>query len=107
MANGYTPNVPPPPQSAMYEDKASGMAITALVLGILSPFCCGILSGIPAVIIGWMERGKIQRGESSMKGNGFALAGIILGAIGIVFSLIGFVIWLLMIIGASTANTSW
>jgi len=102
MTNGYDPKVPPPPNLSATEDKASGMAITALILGILSPFCCGLLSGIPAVIIGWMERSKIQRGESSAKGSGFALTGIILGAIGIVFGIIGLIVWILMVIAESS-----
>ena len=106
MSNGYNPQVPPPPQMSGVEDKASGMAVTALVLGILSPFCCGMLSGIPALIIGWLERGKIQRGESSLKGNGFALAGIILGAIGIFFNLVFLVIYIMLIV-SEVSNQSW
>jgi hypothetical protein len=106
MSNGYNPHVPPPPHVSGVEDKASGMAVTALVLGILSPFCCGLLSGIPALIIGWIERGKIQRGESSIKGNGFALAGIILGAIGIFFSLVWMVIYIMLIV-SEASRSSW
>lgn len=76
MTNGNVnyEGVPPVPE------KASGMAITALVLGILGlPCCCSFFAGIPALIVGFMENGKINRGMSSPKGKGFAIAGIVLG----------------------------
>lgn len=73
--------VPPP-----MEDKASGMAITALILGILSFCCCGFLAGIPALIVGYIENGKINRGESSQKGKWMALVGIVMGILSLVLS---------------------
>jgi hypothetical protein len=73
----YEETAPPP-----LPEKASGMAIAALVLGILGlPCCCGCLTGVPALIVGFIENGKINRGESSSKGKGFAITGIILGLI--------------------------
>jgi hypothetical protein len=75
------------------QEKASGMAIASLVLGILGFCCCGIIAGIPALIIGYMENGKINRGESSPKGKGFCIAGMILGAIAIVLGCIQ-IIWI-------------
>ncbi len=79
----------PPP----LPEKASGMAIAALVLGILGFCCCGIFAGIPALIVGFMENGKINRGESSAKGKGFAVAGIILGFISIILGCLQ-IIWI-------------
>jgi hypothetical protein len=79
---------PPPPMP----DKASGMAITALVLGILGFCCCGIFAGIPALIVGFLENGKINRGESSPKGKAFAVAGIILGVISLILGCLQ-IIW--------------
>lgn len=74
-------------------EKASGMAIAALVLGILGFCCCGMFAGIPALICGWMENGKINRGESSPKGKGFAVAGMILGIIATILGCIQ-IIWI-------------
>ncbi len=62
----------------------SGLAITSLVCGILGFFCLGITS-IVAVITGHMARSKIKRSMSSIGGEGLALAGLILGYLGVVY----------------------
>lgn len=90
---GAQPGVP-------YPDKASGMAVAALVLGILSFCCCGFIAGIPALILGFMENGKIGRGESSSKGKWMALVGMILGAISILLSCLQ-IIWIFFFGGMS------
>ncbi|MBT2477796.1 DUF4190 domain-containing protein [Streptomyces sp. ISL-94] len=67
---------------------SNGFAITALVLGIIGVITCylGLLFGVPAVIFGVLGRGKARRGEAD---NGsMALAGIILGTVGIVISIL-------------------
>ncbi|MFG3509869.1 DUF4190 domain-containing protein [Streptomyces sp. NPDC047821] len=77
---------------------ANGMGITALVLGIIAVvlFCfwgLGIILGVLALIFGVIGRKKAQRGEAN--NHGMALAGIILGAVGIVISgaFLAFLIW--------------
>ncbi len=77
-----------------YPDKASGMAIAALVLGILGFCCCGIFAGIPALVLGFIENGKIKRLESSPKGKGFAVAGIILGILSLIVGCLQ-IIWIM------------
>ncbi|QNP70808.1 DUF1707 and DUF4190 domain-containing protein [Streptomyces roseirectus] len=69
---GYVPRtfrpLPAPP--------TNGKAVGALVCGVLTTMTFG-LTGIPAVILGHSARTEIQRtGEG---GEGFAMAGIILG----------------------------
>ncbi|WP_073964834.1 DUF4190 domain-containing protein [Streptomyces sp. CB02460] len=78
---------------------ANGLGIASLVLGIIATagFCMyglGIVLGILALIFGIIGRGRAQRGEAD--NGGVALAGIILGSIGIVVSaaFLGFFIWL-------------
>ncbi len=64
---------------------ADGLAITSLVLGILSPLCFGPLTGIPAVICGHIAKKKInESGQLSTKG-GMATAGLVLGYVSIIF----------------------
>ncbi|MFB6821753.1 DUF4190 domain-containing protein [Streptomyces virginiae] len=67
--------------------RSNGFGVTALVLGILAVVGCitsffALALGIAAVVFGVLGRGKARRGEAD--NGGMALAGIILGAIGIV-----------------------
>lgn len=79
---------------------ANGLGVASLVLGIISVagFCLyglGIVLGVLALIFGLIGRGRAGRGEAD--NGGVALAGIILGSIGIVVSaaFLGFFIWAL------------
>jgi len=62
--------------------KTNTLAIVALVTGILG-ICCGFLA-IAGVVTGVMGRNQIKASNGLEKGDGMALAGIILGAIGLV-----------------------
>ncbi|MFG2992157.1 DUF4190 domain-containing protein [Streptomyces sp. NPDC048257] len=80
---GYPGQGPYPPYGA---PRSNGFGVTALVLGILAVVGCitsfvAIGLGIAAVVFGALGRGKASRGEAD--NGGMALAGIILGAIGI------------------------
>ena len=57
--------------------KTSGLAITSLVLAILSPCTC-FITAIPAIILGIVGLVKISKSAGQLKGNGFAIAGIAL-----------------------------
>ncbi|MGH7919427.1 MAG: DUF4190 domain-containing protein [Candidatus Dormibacteraceae bacterium] len=59
----------------------NGMAVASLVLGIGSLTCAGILSAIPAVVLGHLARARIR--QTAEGGEGLALAGLILGYVGI------------------------
>jgi hypothetical protein len=84
------------------EDRPGPMAIIALICGILSVLChcvpvagsfIGFVLSVAAIVLGIIEIKKIGRGDSSAKGKGMAIAGIILGAVGIVFG----IIWIIVI----------
>ena len=100
---GY-PGYPGYGQAGWQQTPANGMGITAMVLGILSVclFCLygvvGIVLGTLALIFGILGRKRAQRGEAT--NGGMALAGIILGACGIV---IGAVFIALIAWGITTA----
>jgi len=73
-------------------ERASGRAIAALVLGIaaITIGCCfwlNILLGPAALIVGILENNAINKGESSIKGKGFAITGIVLGIIATLFGI--------------------
>ncbi|HZD92861.1 MAG TPA: DUF4190 domain-containing protein, partial [Candidatus Sulfotelmatobacter sp.] len=64
--------------------KTDGQAVASLVLGIASIFLClGILAGIPAIIFGHLSWSRIRRSMGRLKGEGMAMAGLILGYISI------------------------
>lgn len=58
----------------------SGTAIASLVFGILSWVALPFIGAILAIILGHMARGEIRRAPpGTIEGDGFALAGLILG----------------------------
>jgi hypothetical protein len=63
----------------------SGKAIASLTLGVLFFFAC--LSSIPAIVLGRMALGDIKRSDYRLGGRRMAIAGIVLGVIGCLFTL--------------------
>ena len=60
-------------------------ATVALVLGIISLFCLGLVAGIPALIIGYLA--YTQADALGGLGKNKALAGMIMGGIGTLWGL--------------------
>ncbi|QEG20546.1 hypothetical protein MFFC18_03950 [Mariniblastus fucicola] len=65
----------------------SGLAIGSLVLGV-SSFICTIFTGAIAIILGIIALSKISSSNGRLAGNGLAIAGIVTGALGCVWTLI-------------------
>lgn len=79
------------PQGAGYNEvKNDGYAIASLVLGLAGTICCSfiLIPSILAVIFGFISRNRIRLANGGLKGGGMALAGIILGFVGVVFFVI-------------------
>ena len=66
------------------QTKTSGLAITSLILSILGLICFSILTAIPGVICGHIALSKIKNSGGSLTGRGLAIAGLVIGYIGIV-----------------------
>lgn len=86
--------------------KTNGMAIASMVLGIVSVplMCCcgaGTITAILAVILGFISKNKIKASGGAEKGNGMALAGIILGFASVLFLII-YVIYIITVGGGSS-----
>lgn len=81
-------------------EKASGLATASLVLSILGIFCCSV-PALAGVVIGIVELGNIKKGQSSIKGQQMAKAGIIIGIAALVMNLI------LAIVLISTGDYTW
>ncbi len=56
--------------------QTSGLAITSLVLGILSLFTF-FITALPAIICGIISLVKIEKSKGTLKGKGLAIAGIV------------------------------
>ena len=90
----------PPPAPAYAAAPAAGQAkpsdafaIASLVLGIVSlvfSWCCVGFTGIAAIVFGVLALNKVKAGTGGRRG--FALAGIILGAIAVVVYIIFIII---------------
>ncbi|UFH56675.1 DUF4190 domain-containing protein [Spirosoma sp. KNUC1025] len=69
--------------------KTSGLAIAALVCGILSFFLLGIVLGPLSLIFGAVALNKIAK-DPSIKGRGMAVAGLVLGIVATVIMIVYF-----------------
>src|SRR5262249_1229330 len=75
-------SVPPAPPPT------DGKATPGLVLGILSWVGPGLVAGVPAIILGHMSRSAIRKSMGRLKGDGMALAGLVLGYVSTVLSIL-------------------
>jgi hypothetical protein len=82
----------------------NAMAIISLVLGILGLVLFFGVASIPAVILGHIARKQIR--ERDEDGDGIALAGLILGwiGVGLVLLVIGFVVVVFGAVAVGSAN---
>jgi hypothetical protein len=77
-------NIVPPPRAT------DGLAIASLVLGLLTLLCCGVFTGIPAIICGHISLLKVSR-NPNLQGKGMAIAGLVLGYVGTIGTILYFV----------------
>ncbi len=63
------------------------LAIVSLVAGV-AQFVMPVIAGIVAVVTGHLARANIRRAEGRLQGGGLALAGLILGYIGLAFTVL-------------------
>nr|MCH9732457.1 DUF4190 domain-containing protein [Actinomycetes bacterium] len=81
---GYPGGYPPPAAAA----PKNGMGVASLVVAIIALFSVvgGVVLGVVAVILGFLGRGRVKRGEAD--NGGVAIAGIVLGLLSIVVSIV-------------------
>lgn len=64
------------------------LAIVALVCGILSLTCCGVITGVAAIVTGFIARKRALEDPANYAGSGLAMAGIIMGIISIIVTIL-------------------
>ena len=99
------PPIPAPQPAPQYTPpQTSGLAIASLVCSIV-----GV--SLVAVILGHIALGKIRRSNGAVDGKGLALAGTIVGYVGIflfiVFVIVPFLLVGGLVVGGAAAATSW
>ncbi|WP_379134288.1 DUF4190 domain-containing protein [Paenibacillus sp. sgz500958] len=93
----FYPPVPPPAHT-------NGKSVAALVLGILAiviPYI-GLLFGIIAIIFSTLSLKEIRIRQE--QGRGLAIAGLVCGIIGTIFSVILIIILIIFIFAAASMN---
>ena len=95
--------VPPPPPVQSGNVPAgppqNGMGTAALVMGILQFFCLGIVGSILAIIFGRIGMRNAEQGLATNGGS--AKAGYWLGIIGVIISVIGIIVWIIVVATSS------
>lgn len=84
---GQSPGQPPPYGYQQQQPRGSGLAITALILGIVALLSSwtvvgGLIFGFAALIVGFLASGRAKRGVAG--GRGMAITGIVLGLLSLV-----------------------
>ena len=96
----YSNQPPPPPPGGDYgaaggyaQPKTNQKAVWALITGILSLICCGIIAGIPAIILGNSAKKEIAASGGMQSGGGMAQAGFVLGIISIAITILWIILY--------------
>jgi Domain of unknown function (DUF4190) len=76
--------------------RTSGLAVASLVTGLF--FWCLLVPGIVAIVLGYLALEQIDRSGGATTGRGMAVAGIILGWVGIALLGIGVLAWFISVV---------
>jgi hypothetical protein len=106
---GLTPPLPAVPSYyAGRPQKTSGWAVASLIFGSLAYMCLPIVGAVLAIIFGILGRKEAKRSEGRVGGQGISTAGIVLGAINLVFMvaiLATFIPWVVIKLGETRTVT--
>ena len=72
--------------------KNSQLAVWSLVLAITSLACCGLVTGIPAVVLGHLALTRMKA-DPNLGGRGLAIAGLVIGYIGVAFAILSMILY--------------
>ena len=93
---------PPPPYRPINARPSQGLALASMITAIagivFGMWCFGPLPGIAAVIMGLLALSQIKKTPEKVGGKPFAVAGVIIGGITLVFYLVLFLWFLLALI---------
>jgi len=89
-AGGYPPPPPPPgpgaPGGYGMPQENNKKALWSMILGIVSLLCCGLVTGVIAIVLAQLARTEIK--QTGQGGGGMATAGFWLGIVGTAWSVL-------------------
>jgi hypothetical protein len=91
-------------QDYQQQPPTSGSATAALVLGICGLVVCPLICSILALVFGYQARGEIDESGGRIGGRSSAVAGIVLGWVGVGLC-VAFVAFFVLLIGLSSDVT--
>jgi hypothetical protein len=92
-----------PPGAVQTAPKTSGHAVASLILGIVGPCTVGLAS-IAGLILGIVGLSKIKKSAGVIRGQGLAIAGIILSALGVLMLLLSPILVAILLPAIATAR---
>jgi hypothetical protein len=87
------------PTGVVYHQSTNGLAIASLVFSLLY---LGGLGSLLGVIFGHVARGQVRRSQGAQSGGGLALAGLLVGYVGVIGAI---AFWVLIVALAHQANS--
>lgn len=84
----------------------STLAIISLVAGILGWTLLPFVGSVGAIITGHMARSEIRRSAGAIDGNGYAIAGLVLGWSSVIVTILG-ILLVVMFFGGIAALLAW
>ena len=89
---GYPPPPPggaPAPGNYGMPPQQNKKALWSMILGIISPLCCGVILGPVAIVLSRQAKSEIAYSRGQQTGDGMATAGFVLGIIGTIVWTLG------------------
>ena len=80
------------------------MAIVSLIAAIVGWFFCYGIGPIVAIVTGMMAKKEIAANPGKFEGAGLATAGLIIGGINLALTVIGGIIWVIIMIVAAVSH---
>ncbi|HEV7857193.1 MAG TPA: DUF4190 domain-containing protein [Pyrinomonadaceae bacterium] len=96
---GMQPQQQGMPSYSGTQNQQNTLAIVSLVCGVLSILCFGLVTGIPAIITGYMQLNKIKSDPQTFGGRGLAIGGMATGAVGTLLTILTILIFMAGAIG--------
>jgi hypothetical protein len=99
MSDWQSYNQQPPPPT-------SGAATASLVLGICGLVVCPFVCSVLALVFGYQARGQIDESGGQIGGRSSAVAGIVLGWVGVGLCVLALAFFIFVVVAASVSSTS-